>query len=223
MISTDEINAKISFLYFQERENQKGDLPTFESKVQQVLSQLKCLKSIIEQSRIISSSQDAGIILDPSSSKSNQLSLINEIDSLYESISSTPSISASPVDPALKPILNSILKPNDSDSSQSVSYELLYNKSSKNILIAAKISELRKRVEIINKSLSSWPQNGRYETVGKLIRDTEDKLAFMNSKSLLLIQKSVRALFDSLLNVQESKEEQDFRFDTNTVSELMRW
>lgn len=150
MIVNDEINARLAFINFSEIDKSRAGESTFDEKVENMIRHINSLKSIIEQKQTMS---------DDHQSKETHSKILKQIEFLQEQANnliskSYPSDASS--NPAIERLIKSLGELTSSDSqddksSDNVSYELLYNKECKNVLVAAKISELKKRMEIIQK------------------------------------------------------------------------
>lgn len=147
VIVTDEINARLAFLTFQDFEKSKSHEETFDQKLERVIKQLSLLKTIIDQKLL--KAGDKGEI----EKNKSFLSQIELMQSKANEIVKNESSDKKELDESLKPIIKALSKltseNSDKEATDNVTYELVYNKESKNILIAAKISELKKRLDII--------------------------------------------------------------------------
>jgi hypothetical protein len=221
-ISTDEINARKAFLYFNEQELRRQGQETFDDKVERLVKELNVLKGIVKQREAIQTEE---------SKEEPQSSILQEIESLQEQaerivnpIDSSNQLSKAH---AIKPLSEMLQKLSVAGSasaadSDNIVYELMYNKDSKNLIVAAKISELKKRINVIQKCLSSWEnkKSSKYNDLSQMLMLTQDQLKFMSDKEIQLVFKKSRKLFNSIFQVQESREIQELKFETEPVSEL---
>jgi hypothetical protein len=148
-INTDEINARKAFLYFNDQEMRKKGEEVFDDKIKRVTEQLDQLKLIAKQR------QDKG----KEESKETQGSkILHEIEDLQQQANriinpvdvNEQLLINSPIAP-LAQILQKISSSDKPAGSENIVYELMYNKDCKNIMVAAKISELRKRINTMQK------------------------------------------------------------------------
>lgn len=221
-ISTDEINARKAFLYFNEQEQRRQGQETFDDKVERLLKELNILKSIVKQREAIKVEE---------SKDEPQSNILQEIEALQQQaerivnpIDSSNQLSKAHAIKPLSEIMQKLSIANEASpgDSENIIYELMYNKDSKNVIVAAKISELRKRINIIQKCLSSWEnkKSSKYSDLSHMLMLTQDQIKFMSDKEIQLVFKKSRKLFNSIFQVQESREIQDLKFETEPVSEL---
>jgi hypothetical protein len=218
-IVSDEINARKAFMFFNDQQLKREGEETFDDKVNRVIRQLDDLKILVKLRENDKKEESKG---------EDKINILQEIDDLKEKadglinpISKNEEILSKSV---LKPISQAIQKisKDSEESSENIVYELMYNKDSKNVIIAAKISELQKRVNTIQKQIGNWDslKSSKYGTLSELLALTQDKLKIMNSKEYEKMSKNVRKVFDNVLNAQESKEIKEFMFDSSPVSQL---
>ena len=219
-INTDEINARKAFLYFNDQEMRKKGEEVFDDKVKRVTEQLDQLKLIAKQR------QDKG----KEESKETQGSkILHEIEDLQQQANriinpvdvNEQLLINSPIAP-LAQILQKISSSDKPAGSENIVYELMYNKDCKNIMVAAKISELRKRINTMQKWLSNWgdKKSAKYKDLSHMLMITQDQIKFMREKELNAIFGKTRKLFKHILEAQESKEMEELVFDAEPVNQI---
>ena len=201
---------------FEELDKLRKNEQTFEQKVEMMTKRLNLIKSIVQQKRIL----DKDLPVDESNTN-----ILSQIDSMLQKVNSIQSESNKSEnlydENSLKPVLNAVSNLKNSKSSPpNVTYELMYNKNSNNILVAAKLSELKKRLDVIEKCIGSWDRK-KHGTIGELLRNTEDKLKIItDERSMNVIRKRSSAMFSNMFNIQEAKATDDIRYDTKALTEI---
>lgn len=182
-VRTDEVHAAKAFMYFKEQQLASEGKETFDQKVDRVIKELQKLKAIVKQkeSETTEESKD-----EPSS---NMLQQIEEMQEQVEMIVNPKAISDKlealrPVKPLAEQLKNLTQSDPESANSEDVVYQLMYNKDCKNVMVAAKISELKKRMNIIQKCMSSWDnkKSSKYTDLSQMLMITQNQIQFMNEK-----------------------------------------
>jgi hypothetical protein len=218
---TDEINAKLAFMNFDQLDKSRAGEETFDKKLQRVFIQLNVLKSLIDQKQLQSTNSSSKETINPAT-----LLQVEQLQGkLAHLLSNNGNNDSNEPDSSLKPIIKSLgnltkNSENPAPNSDNVTYELMYNKDTKNILVASKLSELKKRLDVIQKCLSGY-NTKKYKSIGEMLRNTEEKLKIMTSeKQMTIIRKKASAMFNKMFNIQESKTTSEIQYETGIISEL---
>ncbi|CAI2373363.1 unnamed protein product [Moneuplotes crassus] len=221
-INTDEINARKAFLYFNDCDIEKQGEESFYNKVKKIQNELSRLKLVV--SKVDSEDQDDSKeeTKQDSESKIDSSKVLKEIDAMQTRVNKliNPKLSKNSPSEDSKPLseLVSALSLSDGSDSHNVVYELMYNSDCKNLMVAAKISELKKRINVIQKCLSGWSDkdSSKYKDISFMLSFTGDQVKFMN-------RKEVQRINDASLypRTGEGRMSDDLKFDTEVVSELV--
>lgn len=182
-VRTDEVHAAKAFMYFKEQQLASEGKETYDQKVDRVIKELQKLKAIVKQRDAETTEENKG---EPSS---NILQQIEEMQEQVELIINPKAISDKldtlrPVKPLAEQLKNLSLSEPDSTDSENVVYQLMYNKDCKNVMVAAKLSELKKRMNIIQKCMSTWSnkKSSKYTDLSEMLMITQNQIQFMNEK-----------------------------------------
>ena len=179
-IFTSEVNAKLAFMNFEEVEKSRLGQETFEDKLKRVSKQFTTFKSLIEQKQQLDSSNNTKSEVSP-----HVIAQLETIQGRLDYLLENNSSSGEKVDSRVESIIRSMkhLTQNQDDEqtlTDNVTYELMYNNDSSNILVAAKLSELKKRMDRIQKTLGDY-NSTKHVTIGEMLRSTEDKLKLISN------------------------------------------
>jgi hypothetical protein len=143
-IRTDEINARKAFMYFNDQQLQRDGQETFKDRVLRLKSELSNMHKFIKTNEISSKEENK------EGDKSNKI-LAQVEDLLARAEHLVAPVGEEKVSRGLADILSGLKIESKEGQNENVVYELMFNKDCKNLMIAAKISELKKRIRIIHK------------------------------------------------------------------------
>jgi len=186
-ISTDDINARKAFLYFNDWDLQKRGEETFNQKVERIQNELSRLKFIAKKRDLDHKEGD----IEESKDEEKVTNVLQQIEALEKQterianpqlseLKSSKAAGAKPIESIL-----SNLSINEK-SEENVIYELMYNSDCKNLMAAAKISELKKRVNTIQKCLSVYDDKcySKHKSISHLLNFTQDQMVLMDDKEV---------------------------------------
>ena len=83
--------------------------------------------------------------------------------------------------PDAQKLLKALETSKHSPHSEGLAFNLQYNPGAKNLLVAAKVSELQKRLNIVSKCLSGWENNS---SISSLLERLQTQLSFISEQRL---------------------------------------
>ena len=209
-----------AFLYFKDQDIEKQGKESFHKKVERIqnlLSRLKIVANKADSETEEESKEEINVsdILKQIEAMETQASKI--INPQLTDISKEKSEGVKP----LTKLLENISKPEGTEN-QDVVYELMYNSDCKNLMVAAKISELKKRVNVIQKCLSEWQSSKnpyKDKSISHLLAFTQEEIKFMNEKEAQEINHKMKK-FWSMLESTDGLSSDDFSYNDDVVGEL---
>ena len=95
------------------------------------------------------------------------------------------------------------------------SLELTYNTGSKNVILAAKTSELRKRLNLIQQVLNWSPD--QKQSISSMLKSSNIYISFLDERKMKEQKDKVNYLFDGIFSILEQKEEKKFSSEFNNM------
>lgn len=213
-------------MYFNDRQQQLHGKEAFDDKVNRVMKQLEILKRVFKQ-REMDVQESEENKEDKEQTSQNTLKDIEALqDRANRILNPLESEDALKGVASIKPLTDALQKlsvsSSDTPESSNITYELMYNKDCNNIMVAAKISELKKRLNILQKCLGTWEnkKSEKYKDLSHMLEVTQDQIKLMKENEIKIIFKKTRSLFNSIFKVHEAKEQDDIKFDNELMHEL---